>query len=134
MIMMLKRNDNLYVLLLQTEQIGQFVIVSELTKKDYDFMLTHFKRIRNCADAIAKEYGNACYYFPTSQITPEVQVMFYNRGTDDYCIKLNLAQKIVSEMIGVELDLMIFELECLPNHQAGTPAYFPPAKDKDNDR
>lgn len=134
MIMMLKRNDNLYVLLLQTEQIGQFVIVSELTKKDYDFMLTHFKRIRNCTDAIAKEYGNACYYFPTSQITPEVQVMFYNRGTDDYCIKLNLAQKIVSEMIGVELDLMIFELENLPHHQCGTPAYFPPAKDKQNDR
>ena len=133
MIMMIKRNDDLYILLLQTEMIGQFVIVSELKKKDYDFMLKHFKRIRNCSEEIAKEYGNACYYFPTSQITPEVQVMLYNRGIDDYCIKLNLTQKIVSEMIGVEMDMMIFELECLPNHQCGTPAYFPPAKDKEND-
>ena len=134
MIMMIKRNDDLYVLLLQTEEIGKFIIVSELKKKDYDFMLTNFKRIRNCSEEMAKEYGNACYYFPTSQITPEVQVMLYNRGTDDYCINLNLAQKTVSEMIGVEMDLMIFELECLPNHQCGTPAYFPPAKEKHNDR
>ena len=132
MIMMMKRKDNCYDLLMQTEVLAKFAIVSELTQKDYDFMLEHFRRIRNCGEEKAKEYGNACYYFPQSKYTPEVRVMLYNRDADDYVIKINLGQKIVSEMVGVELDMMIFELECLPNHRIGTPVYFPPPKEGSN--
>ena len=128
MIMMIKRNDDLYVLIAKINRIHR--IISELSKKDYDFMLEHFKRIRNCDDETVKEYGNACYYFPKSQ---RIQGMLYQRSIDDYCIKVNELQQIVSEMIGVEMDMMIFELECLPNHQCGTPAYFPPPKEKNND-
>lgn len=130
MIMMIKIDDNCYQLLMQNpEKITQFAIISKMNKFDYDFMLTHFKRIRNTV-IDPKEYGNACYYFPRDNETCFTITRLRQRGNDDYCIDGNFDSVMLSEMIGVEMDMMIFELECLPNHQCGTPAYFPPPKDK----
>ena len=132
MIMMLKIDDDCYQLLMQhPEKITQFGIISKMNKRDYDFMLTNFKRIRNSVIG-PKEYDNASYFFPRDNGSYFTVTRVSQRGIDDYVIDANFNSVILSEMIGVELDLMIFELECLLNYQRGTPAYFPPPKDKPN--
>lgn len=128
MIMMIKHNDDAYSLLMQNpNKIGEFAVISRLNKTNYNLMLETMKLIRK-QDA----KGN-WYQFPREE-SVFIITRVHCRASDDYCIDANFGSVILSEMIGVEMDMMIFELECLPNHQNGTPSYFPPAKDKDNDK
>lgn len=125
MIMMIKVDDNCYKLLMQhPNNPTEFGEISKLTKSSYGMMLEWVKKIRS------DNKKHAWYQFPTSDQRIFTITRWIQRGDDDYVISGNFGSVILSEMIGVEMDLMIFELECLPNHQAGTPAYFPPAKDK----
>ena len=128
MIMMIKENDNCYKLLMQNpKNPTEFGEISKLTKLDYDRMLTWVKKIRN------DNKKDAWYQFPSTDYRVFTITRWIQRDDDDYIISGNFGSVILSEMIGVEMDMMIFELECLVNHQCGTPAYFPPAKDKEND-
>lgn len=128
MIMMLKENDNFYQLLYQRpEKFGQFAILSSLNKPQYEFMLDFLVKMRD-----GNKIGD-CYTFPRPENGNFTVVRLHHQAQDHYVIDGNY-HHIFSEMIDIEFALMIFELECLPNHEAGTPAYFPPAKDKDNDR
>ena len=127
MIMMIKIDDNCYKLLMQNpNNPTSFGEISKLTKNDYQFMLEWIKRIRS------DNKKDAWYQFPISDQRIFTITRLNQRDVDDYVISGNFGGVILSEMVGVELDMMIFELECLPNHRAGTPAYFPPPKEKQN--
>lgn len=125
MIMMIKADDNCYRLLMQhPKNPTEFGEISTMTKLSYEQMLEWVKKIRS------DNKKDAWYQFPNSDQRIFTITRWIQRDTDDYAIIANFGSVILSEMIGVEMDMMIFELECLPNHQNGTPSYFPPAKDK----
>ena len=127
MIMMIRHNDDAYLLLMQhPTKLDSFGVISRLDKHAYKFMIDAIRKIRN------DNKKDSWYQFPRSDDGVFTITRFRQRDTDDYVIEANFTN-CLSEMIGVELDLMIFELECLPNHQVGTPSYFPPPKDKSND-
>lgn len=127
MIMMLKESDNLYSLLYQQpEKFGQFAILSSLNKPQYQFMLDFLVKMRD-----GNKIGD-CYTFPRPESGNFTIVRLHHLAQDHYVLDANL-HHVFSEMVDIEFAMMVFELECLLNHQAGTPAYFPPAKDKDNE-
>lgn len=128
MIMMIKRDDDCYELYMQHPiKLDKILLLSRLRKKDYDFMLSHLCLMRD-----NNEVGYS-YTFPRHNETLYTILRIYHRGKDDWTVDANLGSRIFSEMVDIEFAMMVFELECLPNHQCGTPVYFPPPKEKDND-
>lgn len=128
MIMMIKRNDDCYELYMQhPKELDKLALLSKSTKKDYDFMLQTLAKMRD------RNYVGDFYLFPRADDVAFTAVRLIHYAQDHYVIDGNY-HHIFSEMIDIEFAMMIFELECLPNHQNGTPSYFPPAKDKDNDK
>lgn len=128
MIMMIKRNDDCYELYMQhPKELDKLALLSRLTKKDYVFMLQTLVKMRD------RNNVGDYYIFPHPDDGNYTVIRLEHCALDHYVIDRNY-HHIFSEMIDIEFALMIFELECLPNHQCGTPAYFPSPKDKSNDR
>lgn len=128
MIMMLKESDNLYSLLYQhPEKSGQFAVLSSLNKPQYEFMLGFLAEMRD-----GNKIGD-CYTFPRPENGNFTIVRLHHQAQDHYVLDANL-HHVFSEMIDIEFAMTVFELECLLNHQDGTPVYFSPPKEKQNDR
>ena len=128
MLMMLKDNDNLYSLLHQhPKEFTKFAILSTLNKAQYDFMLEHLRKMRD-----GNKVGD-CYVFPRPDNGVYTIVRINHVAQDHYVVDANL-HHIFSDMVDIEFAMTVFDLECLVNHQAQTPVYFSPPKDKSNDR
>lgn len=133
MIMMIKCDDNCYKLIYRdisnprTYAENEYTLLAKLNKKDYDFMLNHLRLMRD-----NNKIGYS-YTFPRFDESTFTILRIYHRGQDDWIVDGNL-NYLFSEMVDIEFAMTVFDLECLLNHQDGTPVYFSPPKEKQNDR
>lgn len=131
MIMMIKCDDDCYKLIHRDENSpkpyaeNEYALLAKLNKNDYDFMLETLRAMRDRNDV-----GDT-YIFPRPHNGVYTVIRINHIAQDHYVIDANL-HYIFSDMVDIEFAMIVFDLECLVNHQAQTPAYFPPAKEGSN--
>lgn len=103
--------------------IWQTHIISNLTQKDFDFMLNHFQIMVNQNDTDFLPYY---YIFPKHGAKfAEIQIQLIKHKDFFYTLDLNLGSYRLSEMTQSDFDRIFEMLKELPLTDKFTRVYFP---------